>query len=96
MKLISILYSLLTLPLFGLLEFILLPILKFIHNNLDTFCQEMVELNNRLALTSGRTKCKHPRSSFLAPGYRDYQEGCQLNTYTCLDCHTVFTRYDEI
>ncbi len=103
MKLISILYSLLTLPLFGLIEYILLPLFKYtilllkaISVFLDDFNYTMVKINTRLAQESGRVKCKHPRSSFLAPGYPDYQEGCQLNAYRCLDCKEVIQKYDEI
>lgn len=103
MKLLSIIYSLLTLPIFGLIEFILLPILKFtililkgFSVYLDDFNYILVKLNTILAQKSGRIKCKHYATRFIAPGYPDYQDRCQLNTYQCLDCKEIIQKYDEI
>lgn len=103
MKILSILYSLLTLPIFGLIEFILLPlgkfsiiVLKLVVDFLEEVNFKLVKLNIRLAQKSGRTKCKHYATTFLAPGYPDYQERCQLNTYQCLDCEEIIQKYDEI
>lgn len=90
MKSISILYSLLTLPIFALLDFILIPTLKYTHKKLDLLCDKMVKYNAILAIKSKRTECRHVNSKFIL---RECNENGYYNIYQCDTCRTYLIRY---
>lgn len=102
MKIISILYSIITLPIFGLIDFILLPVLKYtilvlkaISTSLDDFNYIVVKINTRLAIKSGRTKCNHYTATFVS-SYENRRDNKIVRTYKCDMCRKYIQTFEVI